>query len=152
MFKAEVYANRRNELRKHLKGGIALFPSNNESPMNYTDNTYHYRQDSNFLYFFGLDQAGPAGVIDFDSGEDILFGDDAGMDAIIWMGHLPSMKSLGEKVGVTNIQPKAKLADYIREAIQKRSPVYYVYGNCDVPSFFPGYGSASNIESNPREC
>ncbi len=75
MFKAEVYANRRKGLKNHLKNGIALFLSNNESPMNYPDNTYHYRQDSSFLYFFGLDQPGPAGVIDFDTGAEILFGD-----------------------------------------------------------------------------
>ena len=126
MFKAEVYTNRRNKLRKHLKSGLALFPANNESPMNYPDNTYHYRQDSNFLYFFGLDQAGPAGVMDFDTGEDILFGDDIGIDAIIWMGHLPSMKSLGEQVGVSIIQSRGKLAGYIREAIQKGRQVHYL--------------------------
>jgi Xaa-Pro aminopeptidase len=126
MFKAEIYANRRNELKKHLKGGLALFLSNNESPMNYPDNTYHYRQDSNFLYFFGLDQPGPVGVIDFDSGEDILFGDDIGIDSIIWMGHLPTMKSLGEKVGVKNVQPKKGLTDYIRGAAQKGRKIHYL--------------------------
>lgn len=37
----------------------------------------------------------------------------------------------------TDFQP-----EFIREDIQKLSQkVYYVYGNCDVPSFFPGYGS-----------
>ena len=93
MFKPDVYTNRRNALRNHVNGGIAFFPTNNESPMNYTDNTYHYRQDSNFLYFFGLDQPGPAGIIDFDTGEDILFGDDVSIDSIIWMGHLPSLQT-----------------------------------------------------------
>ena len=126
MFKAEIYTRRRNELRKHLKGGLALFPANNESPINYPDNTYHYRQDSNFLYFFGLDQPGPAGVIDLDSGEDILFGDDVSIDAIIWMGHLPSMKSLGEQVGVKNIRAKSELRDYIRDAVQKGRTVHYL--------------------------
>lgn len=126
MFKTEVYTQRRDSLRKRIGGGLALFPSNNESPMNYPDNTYHYRQDSNFLYFFGLDQPGPAGVIDFDTGEDILFGDDVGIDEIIWMGELPSMKSLGEQVGVSNIQPGSALGDYIREAMQKGRKVHYL--------------------------
>jgi len=126
MFNPEVYINRRKGLKKHLSGGLALFLSNNESPMNYTDNTYHYRQDSNFLYFFGLDQPGPAGLIDLDSGEDILFGDDVDIDAIIWMGHLPSMKSLGEQVGVANVQPRARLSEHIREAIQKGRTVHYL--------------------------
>jgi len=126
MFNPEVYINRRKGLKKRLNGGLALFPANNESPMNYADNTYHYRQDSNFLYFFGLDQPGPAGLIDLDSGEDILFGDDVDIDAIIWMGHLPSMKSLGEQVGVATVQPRARLSEYIREAMEKGRTVHYL--------------------------
>jgi len=125
MFKAEVYTGRRNELKNLVKKGLALFPSNNESAMNYPDNIYHYRQDSNFLYFFGLDQPGPAGLIDFDSGEEILFGEDQELDAIIWTGHLPSMKSLGERVGLKNIQPRSKLREYIQDAVGKgRLPIF----------------------------
>ncbi len=126
MFKAEVYTNRRNLLRKHLSEGLALLPANNESPMNYPANTFHYRQDSSFLYFFGLDQPGVAGVIDFESGEDYLFGDDLSLDDIIWMGHLPSMKSLGEKVGIGNILSYAKLEEYLRNAMQKGRTIHYL--------------------------
>ncbi len=126
MFKAEVYSNRRNELRKHLDGGLALFPANNESPMNYPHNTYHYRQDSNFLYFFGLDQPGLMGVIDFESGEDYLFGDDLDLDDIIWMGQLPTMATLGGQVGIKNIEAKSKLPGYIQDALQKGRKVHYL--------------------------
>ncbi len=126
MFKAEVYSNRRNQLRKHLSSGVALFPANNESPMNYADNTYHYRQDSTFLYFFGIDQPGLAGIIDFESGEDYLFGDDLSLDDIIWMGHLPSMKSLGEKAGINQVLPYTKLATYLEDALQKDRVIHYL--------------------------
>ena len=68
MFKSEVYIKRREELHKKLKTGIALFISNLEAPMNYPDNTYHFRQDSDFLYFFGIDLPGFVGLMDFDSG------------------------------------------------------------------------------------
>ena len=126
MFKAEVYSNRRNQLRKHLSSGVALFPANNESPMNYADNTYHYRQDSTFLYFFGIDQPGLAGIIDFESGEDYLFGDDLSLDDIIWMGHLPSMKSLGEKAGINQVLPYTKLSAYLEDALQKGRVIHYL--------------------------
>ncbi len=126
MFDAGVYTRRRNELRKYLKKGIALFPSNNESAMNYPDNTYHYRQDSNFLYFFGLDQPGPVGLLDFDSGEDYLFGEDLSLDDIIWMGQLPRMKTLGEKVGIANVLPKSELAGHINQAVKKGRTVHYL--------------------------
>lgn len=126
MFKAEVYSGRRKKLREHLKEGIAVFLSNNESPMNYPDNTYHYRQDSSFLYFFGLDQPGPAGLIDFETGADILFGDDVSIDAIIWMGNLPTMKSLGQLAGISDVRPKADLASYIRDAMEKGRRIHFL--------------------------
>jgi Xaa-Pro aminopeptidase len=126
MFKAEIYSNRRDQLRKQVSGGVALFPANNESPMNYPDNTYHYRQDSSFLYFFGLDQPGLAGVIDFESGEDYLFGDDLSLDDIIWMGPLPSMKSLGEKAGISRVLPYHKLSAYLEDFLQKGRFIHYL--------------------------
>jgi len=126
MFNAEIYSNRRTQLRKHLSSGVALFPANNESPMNYADNTYHYRQDSSFLYFFGIDQPGLAGVIDFESGEDYLFGDDLSLDDIIWMGYLPSLKSLGEKAGISHVLPYLKLSAYLEDALKKGRDIHYL--------------------------
>lgn len=114
LFLAEVYQERRNRLKESVKGGVAVFLANEEAPMNYPSNTYRYRQDSNFLYFFGLSLPGLAAVIDFDEGRDIIFGDDFGIDDIIWMGPQPSVASLAEKVGVRDTRPMAQLADYIR--------------------------------------
>lgn len=126
MFSPLVYSNRRNALKKHLNYGIAIFPANNESPMNYPANTYHYRQDSNFLYFFGLDKDGLVGLVDFESGDEILFGDDPGLDDIIWMGHLPDIKSLAEKVGIRNVQAAGKLTEYISDALDKGRQIHYL--------------------------
>ncbi len=68
MFSKETYINRRNKLKREAGKGILLFLGNNESPMNYADNTYHFRQDSSFLYFFGLKHPGLAAVLDCESG------------------------------------------------------------------------------------
>jgi Xaa-Pro aminopeptidase len=126
MFKAEVYTKRRNQLRRHVSSGLALFLANNESPMNYPANTFHYRQDSSFLYFFGLDVPGLAGVMDFESGEDYLFGDDLSLDDIIWMGHLPTMKSLGEKAGISQVLAYVKLSAYLEDALQNGRVIHYL--------------------------
>ena len=91
MFKPEVYKQRRTALYSQNLKGIALFFGNEESPMNYAANTYAYRQDSTFLYFFGLDMPGLAGVIDFDEEKEIIFGNDVDMEDIIWMGPQPKM-------------------------------------------------------------
>ncbi len=125
LFEASVYANRRDRLTRTLKTGIAVFLGNHEAPMNYPDNTYNFRQDSDFLYFFGLSIADIAAVIDFDEHKSIIFGDDFGIDDIIWMGDQPTISSLAEKVDVRESRPMAKLQDYIREAQEKGRKVHF---------------------------
>ena len=102
MFDKQVYTERRNRLRLTIGSGLILIPGNNESPLNYPDNTYHFRQDSTFLYLFGLDIPGLFGVIDANSGNDTLFGNDNSIEDIIWSGVKPSVKELAASVGVTN--------------------------------------------------
>ena len=126
MFRSEVYINRREQLRKIMKSGIALFIGNTESPFNYPANTYHFRQDSDFLYFFGLDHPGFAGLIDFDSGTDMVFGNDFDMDDIIWMGPQPTVKELASKCGVSNTAAMAKLEEKIQDALAKRRKVHFL--------------------------
>ncbi|HQJ43285.1 MAG TPA: aminopeptidase P N-terminal domain-containing protein, partial [Candidatus Aminicenantes bacterium] len=75
MFDAKTYTQRRRLLRKRLGSGLALFLGNEESPMNFADNAYPFRQDSTFLYYFGLDTPGLAAVLDVDGQKEILFGD-----------------------------------------------------------------------------
>ena len=86
MFNKKTYIQRRAALKKKMVTGIALFLANNEAPINYADNTYHYRQDSTFSYFFGLNIPNVAGVLDFDEGKEILFGNDYTINDIVWMG------------------------------------------------------------------
>jgi Xaa-Pro aminopeptidase len=126
MFKSEVYTKRREELRKKLKSGIALFIGNTESPMNYPDNTYHFRQDSDFLYFFGIDLPGLTGMMDFDSGKDRIFGNDIDMDDIIWMGPQPTVRELAEKCGISETAPVSKLGDTIKDALSKKRKIHFL--------------------------
>ena len=116
MFKKDVYVERRNKLKNKLKGGLVLFLGNNESAFNYTDNAYHFRQDSSFLYFFGLDLPNLTGLIDLDSGKEYLFGNDFSIDDIIWMGPQPIIKELAGDIGVKNTEPSAQLENYLRNA------------------------------------
>jgi len=126
MFKSEVYIRRREQLHKLMKSGVALFIGNNESPFNYPDNTYHFRQDSDFLYYFGLDLPGLAGLMDFDSGTDMIFGNDFDMDDIIWMGPQPTVKDNASKCGITATAPRAKLEEKIQDALAKRRRIHFL--------------------------
>jgi Xaa-Pro aminopeptidase len=126
MFKSEIYTERRKKLKGLLKSGLALFIGNVDASMNYPANPYHFRQDSDFLYFFGLDMQGLAGIVDFDSGEDIIFGNDADLDDIIWMGPQPAIKDLAATCGVKNTSEMAKLREYIGENVSKGRKVHFL--------------------------
>ena len=100
MFSKETYIARRAKLKQSVGSGLLLFIGNDESGMNYTDNTYHYRQDSTFLYFFGLSYAGLAAVIDIDNDREIIFGDELTIDAIVWMGVQPPLHEKFQAAGI----------------------------------------------------
>ena len=126
MFKSEIYARRRKLLKKQIGRGILLFMGNEECPMNYPANTYPFRQDSSFLYYFGLNSPGLAAVVDIDENKDILFGDDIGIEDIIWMGHLPKMKDRAREVGVGRATPRKAFEEYVKKALSAGRPVHYL--------------------------
>lgn len=126
MFETKTYIGRRKELTRSLGSGIILLPGNNESPMNYAGNTYPFRQDSTFLYFFGLDHPGFTGLIDVEAGESWLFGDDFTLDDIIWMGPQPTVAELGARAGVEKTGSPAELQQKIEAAIAKGRHIHYL--------------------------
>ena len=124
MFDKQVYINRRLALRKRIKSGLVLILGNAESPMNYRSNCYRFRQDSNFLYVFGLDLPNLVGVIDIEDGRDSLYGDDFDIDDIIWMGPQPSLSELGGRVGVLSTHPHRDLFGLVNRSIQQGRRVH----------------------------
>ncbi len=101
MFPAKTYTARRARLRTKIGHGLILLPGNFLSPNNYPNNAYHFRQDSTFRYFFDIPLPGLVGILDADTGEDMLFGDDFTVDDIIWTGPQPMLSDLGAAVGVS---------------------------------------------------
>jgi len=99
LFDASVYVNRRKALMNAMGSGVLFFPGSVDQPINYKGNTYPFRQDSTFLYYFGLAQTGLAGIIDVDAGKSILVGNDADIEDVIWMGPQPTMKEYVKLIG-----------------------------------------------------
>jgi len=126
MFSANTYVERRNKLKSKIKSGILLIPGNEEAPMNYPANSYTYRQDSTFLYYFGLDRDGLFAVIDIDNNKDIIFGYDYTIDDIVWMGPQPKIAESAQKVGVSETYPLEKLDDFIKEAKSSGRVIHYL--------------------------
>lgn len=125
MFAKEIYINRRKKLVNKVKSGLILMMGNNDSPMNYPDNVYHFRQDSTFLYFFGIDLQDHAAIIDVDNNKEYLLGDDLSVGHIIWMGPQPTMVEKAARVGVENICSMADLPKMIDEAIKQGRKVHF---------------------------
>jgi len=115
MFSAGTYIERRKKLAGKVPGGVILLLGNDESPMNYFDNPYHFRQDSSFLYFFGLNFPQLAAIIDVDEGREIVFGNDLTVEDIVWMGSQPTLLERGQAYGISVVKPLSELERYIKK-------------------------------------
>lgn len=126
MFGKETYINRRAKLKQAIGTGLLLFLGNEECGMNYADNTYHFRQDSTFLYFFGLPYAGLSAIIDIDNNREIIFGNELTIDSIVWMGTQPTLKEKSELAGITEVRPFKEIESYLKSAQHKKQEIHYL--------------------------
>lgn len=126
MFSKETYMERRAALKKALGSGVVLFLGNDDMGLNYADNCFRYRQDSTFLYYFGLAFAGLSAIIDIDEDKEIIFGDELSIDHIVWMGVQPTLKEKCERVGISLNQPANAIAAYLRKSAEQGRTVHYL--------------------------
>ena len=139
MFEPSVYSARRDALvalmaARGVRQGLALFLGNRESPVNYPDNAYPFRQDSSFLYFFGLTEPDLAATLDLSTGRATLYADELSMDDLVWTGPRPNAEALGSLCGIGSVRPRASLA----ADVQGRSD--------GGPFFLPPYRAETKLE------
>ena len=125
-FSTQTYKSRRDTLRQRVGNGLIVIFGNNESPYNYPSNTYKFRQDSTFLYYFAQKRDALAGVIDCESGEECLYGNDIDIEDIVWLGETPSVAALAAEIGVANSAPMAALKTKIDEARAKGRTIHFL--------------------------
>lgn len=126
MFQTEVYVQRRKVLAERIGSGLILFWGNDESPMNYPDNPYPFRQHSSFLHYFGLDFPSLAAVIDIDNQREIIFGDDYSIDDIVWMGTQATIAERAQLSGISETMPMVKLFSLLKEAQASRKDIHFL--------------------------
>ncbi len=126
MFEKNIYIQRRAELKRRVGEGMIILFGNNDAPNNYPANTYRFRQDSCFLYYFGQKREGLVGVIDIDNDKEYMLGDDIDIDDIIWFGYVPSVSELAVEVGVSNTAPMNQLKGIVDKAMAKNQTIHFL--------------------------
>jgi len=126
MLDTKTYSERRKQLKALVKNGVIFIPGNKEAAFNYPANTYSFRQDSSFLYFFGIDHPDLCGVMDVDENKDYLFGNDVDIDDIIWMGNQPAIKDQAATIGVSNTAPLTEIDSFLKQVIRQGRKVHYL--------------------------
>lgn len=127
MFDKQTYVNRRTRLRSLVNDGIIIIFGNNESPCNYPSNGYYpFRQDSSFLYYFGLNRDGLVGVIDIDNNSETVFGNDIDIEDIVWYGSVDSVHDLAAQVGVEHTAPMRALKNTCNEALRQKRRIHFL--------------------------
>jgi len=126
MFSASTYQNRRNQLANEVAGGVILLLGNIENPINFEHNTYPFRQDSTFLYYFGIQAPFLAAIIDIDENREFIFGNELNMDALVWTGRQETLTEKSLKAGITEVLPIKEIENYIFKVKQSNRPIHFL--------------------------
>lgn len=126
MFAAEIYGRRRKRLSADIGTGVILFLGSSQSPINFRDNVYPFRQDSSFLYFWGLENPGLTAVIDVDASSEMIFGNDMTLEESVWAGPQAPLVSLCEKAGIQAVEPADQLEGILTKALNSGRPVHFL--------------------------
>ena len=127
MFDKKTYVSRRAKLKELVKNGIIILFGNNESPCNFPANGYYpFRQDSSFLYYFGLNRDGLVGVIDIDNNTETLVGNDIDIEDIVWYGSVDSVRDMADSVGVAETAPMKSLKTICNDAMRQKRRIHFL--------------------------
>ncbi len=124
MFSKATYIERREALMASVGSGLILLVGNDESPINYKDNTYPFRQDSTFLYYFGLSRTGLCATLDADKGEVVIYGNEITIDDLVWMGSIPSIKAQAGDVGVSTVKSQSALNAVVAQSYKSGKTIH----------------------------
>ncbi len=126
MFEMRTYVERRKKLKKDIGGGLILLLGNEETGMSYKDNCYPFRQDSSFLYFFGIDRPGLAALIDLDNQREMIFGDDLSVEQMVWTGYQEPLTTLAERGGISLVHQASQLQRLVRQASRQKRNIHFL--------------------------
>jgi len=126
MFSKDTYLKRQQQLLSKVNKGVILLLGNEDSPMNYADNAYYFRQDSSFLYYFGLTRPGLYALLDTNSGRITIYGDDYTVEDFVWMGKQPAIQDLTVQCGVEYTGTIKELQNSLSQSIKRKEMIHFL--------------------------
>jgi Xaa-Pro aminopeptidase len=106
------FVSRRDALLKRLSRPLVLF-SGGAISRNYPANTFPFRADSNFLYFFERPEPGSAALFDPANGSVTLFLPERSLADALWHGEVESFSAAKERHRVHQVLEVEKLEAHL---------------------------------------
>ena len=123
------YRQRREQLMAKIGSGTAIFRSAPSAVM-HNDVEYAYRQDSDFFYLTGFNEAEAVAVIapHHEEHKFVLFVQPKDLEEETWHGYRAGVEGAKELYGADEAFPIAELAEKLPKFLEKADRIYYHFG------------------------
>ncbi|AFY55663.1 aminopeptidase P [Rivularia sp. PCC 7116] len=123
------YRQRRDALMSKIGNGTAIFRSAPMAVM-HNDVEYAYRQDSDFFYLTGLNEAEAVAVLapHHEEHKFILFVQPKDITKEVWSGYVTGVDAAKEKYGADEAYPINELDDKLPQYLINADKIYYRLG------------------------
>jgi Xaa-Pro aminopeptidase len=123
------YCQRREQLMARIGNGTAIFPSAPTAVM-HNDVEYVYRQDSDFFYLTGFNEAQAVAVLapHHEEHRFILFVQPKDREKEVWSGYRCGVDAAKEIYGADEAYPIAELDEKLPQYLEQADRIYYHLG------------------------
>ena len=123
------YRQRREQLMAKIGSGTAIFRSAPAAVM-HNDVEYAYRQDSDFFYLTGFNEAQAVAVIapHHEEHKFVLFVQPKDLEKETWHGYRAGVEGAKELYGADEAFPIAEIAEKLPKYLEKADRIYYHFG------------------------
>jgi Xaa-Pro aminopeptidase len=123
------YRQRREQLMAKIGSGTAIFRSAPAAVM-HNDVEYAYRQDSDFFYLTGFNEAEAVAVLapHHEEHKFVLFVQPKDLEKETWHGYRAGVEGAKELYGADEAFPIAEIAEKLPKYLEKADRIYYHFG------------------------
>ncbi len=124
------YQQRRQALMEKIGTGTAIFRSGPTAVM-HNDVEYNFRQDSDFFYLTGFDEADAVAVFapHHEEHKFVLFVQPKDPEKETWHGYRVGVDAAKERYGADEAYPIAELDEHLPKYLEQADRIYYRLGH-----------------------